>query len=85
MNNTKYKIKVGDKVYIEDYDTFGIAKEINSQGQVTKAEIKTPSGVEIINTLNLVVTIARIVEKGLLPILKAIVREIASWFTKKDK
>ena len=83
MNNIKLNIKKGDKVYIKELDQFGIVEEVTPTGLVTKVRVKTPTGEEVINTLHLAVTIARIVEKGLLPALRAIVIEIKSWFHHK--
>lgn len=84
MNNINHNFKKGDKVYIQDIEQFGIVEEVTPTGLVSKVKIKTPTGEEVINTLHLVVTIANIIQKGILPIIKAMIVEIRSWFhTKK--
>jgi hypothetical protein len=72
---------VGQEVYLPSLRQFGRVHLTNAAGEAVQVKIKTPDGDKIINTLNMIVTIVSIVEKGLLPLLKAIVMEIKSWFS----
>lgn len=73
-------IQIGDEVYISDLRQFGTVQEITPSGRISKVKITTGDGDQIINTLTMIVTIARLIETGLLPIIKAIYLEIKSWF-----
>lgn len=69
--------KIGDKVYIPELDKTGRIKEMNPDGRITKVEIQTPSGPEIIETVNLVVQVFGLIKK--------LIKLIGGLFRKKKR
>lgn len=78
MKNKTFSLD--QEVYLPQLRQFGSVKAINVLGQPTKVEVLTPDGPKIIDTLNLIVTIVNIVQVGILPALRLIVKEVKSWF-----
>lgn len=72
-------MKKGDTVF--DIKTFrkGVVTEVISSKE---AKVEFPTGVEIVATANLIVTLVKIFNE-LLPTLEAIGRRIGGWFRKK--
>lgn len=81
MKLFKRSVSVGDEVYLPKYKAFGEVREIMPDGTISKVAIQTPRGEMIVNTLNLVVRIAMILE-SLVPVLKRLWQSI---FSKKKQ
>ncbi len=69
------------KVYINDLEQFGIVKDILEDGTISKVQIITPTGNKTIDTINMVITIVKIVEE-LKPLWTRIVQGVKGWFGK---
>ena len=79
MKNKTFSLN--QEVYLPELRQFGRVKSVNVLGQPTRVEVLTPDGHKIIDTLNLIVTIVNIVQVGILPALKLIIKEVKSWFS----
>lgn len=74
-------IAVGKRVYIEELDVVGVVQrvqDIEGEWKVSEVVVQTPTGAEVIQTLQYTVKIASLVS-ALIPIVKSIYYSIKNW------
>ena len=75
----KVSVKKGDQVYLPELKQFGTVEEITESGRPKTVRIQTPDGDKIINVLNMIVKIGKVILMAW-PVFEELYLRIKRWF-----